>query len=255
MNQYASYPSLQGRVAFITGGASGIGAAMVTAFARQGAQAAFVDMDAAAGRQLAEALAAEAGVAPLFLPCDIRDIEALRACIRETEQRLGAVRVLVNNAARDTRHRLEDVTPESWDDGIATNLRPHFFAIQAVRDGMRDAGGGAVINLSSNSWLLGLAGYPGYVTAKAGIVGMTKALARELGAENIRVNALLPGWVMTQRQIDLWLTEAAERELMQQQALARRIQPEDIARAALFLAADDSALITGQSHVVDGGRV
>ncbi len=255
MNQFATYPSLAGRVAFITGGAPGIGAALVGAFVRQGARVAFADVDDEAGWRLAAELATGTAAAPPFLPCDVRDVEALRGCILQTENRLGPVRVLVDNAARDTRHRLEELGPEDWDDGIATNLRPHFFAIQAVRDGMREAGGGSIINLSSNSWLLGLAGYPGYVTAKAGIVGMTKALARELGGESIRVNALLPGWVMTQRQIDLWLTPEAESELMQQQALARRIQPEDVARVALFLAADDSALITGQSHVVDGGRV
>lgn len=254
MADYATYPSLAGRVALIIGGATGIGAALVEAFANQGARVAFLDIDEDAGNALSEQLADRASQ-PLFVPCDIRDIEALRFAIHTVADRLGPIRVLINNAAWDDRHKLEDVSPEYWDQGMAVNLRPHFFSTQAVRDAMREAGGGSVINMSSNSYLLGLEGYPGYVTAKAGIVGLTKGLARELGPENIRINAVLPGWVMTQRQKDLWLTDEAEKELMQQQALKTKIDPADVARLTLFLAAEDSALITGQSHIIDGGRV
>lgn len=254
MSAYATYPSLAGRAVLVTGGATGIGAALVEAFAAQGARVAFLDVDAEAGAALADRLADAPGGRPWFRPCDLREIPALRAAVADAVAALGPFRALVNNAARDTRHRLEDLEPGDWDDNQATNLRPHFFAAQAVRPGMRDAGGGSIINMSSNSWLLGLDGYPAYVTAKAGIVGLTKALARELGGEAIRVNAVLPGWVMTRRQIELWLTEEGERELMTQQALKQRLQPEDVARLTLFLAAEDSALITGQTHVVDGGR-
>ncbi|WP_165856296.1 SDR family NAD(P)-dependent oxidoreductase [Marinobacter sp. JSM 1782161] len=254
MAEFAHYPSLRERTVLVIGGATGIGAALVEAFAGQGARVGFLDIDESAGRALSERLANSA-TPPLFVPCDIRDIDALRGAIARVTDAFGPVRVLINNAARDDRHKLEDLSPEDWDQGMAVNLRPHFFSSQAVREAMRDAGGGSIINMSSNSYLLGLDGYPGYVTAKAGIVGLTKGLARELGPENIRVNALLPGWVMTDRQIDLWLTDEAEQELMQQQALKRKIDPADVARLALFLAADDSALITGQSHIIDGGRV
>lgn len=254
MTQYANYPSLSGRVVLVIGGATGIGAALVEAFVEQGARVAFLDVDKTAGEALVETLT-DSNPAPVFVPCDIRDIDALQSGITQVSDQLGPIRVLLNNAARDDRHKLEDVTPESWDEGQAVNLRPHFFSTQAVRDAMRDAGGGSIINMSSNSYLLGLKGYPGYVTAKAGIIGLTKSLARELGPERIRVNAVLPGWVMTDRQIELWLTDEGERELMQQQALKQKIDPADVARLALFLAADDSALITGQSHVIDGGRV
>ena len=254
MTDFAQYPSLTGRVALIIGGATGIGAALVEAFVGQGARVAFLDVDTTAGEALAAKLK-DGDAAPVFVPCDIRDVDALQAAIAQVSDELGPIRVLLNNAARDDRHKLEDVTPESWDEGQSVNLRPHFFSTQAVRDAMREAGGGSIINMSSNSYLLGLEGYPGYVTAKAGIIGLTKSLARELGPERIRVNAVLPGWVMTDRQINLWLTEEGERELMQQQALKQKIDPADVARLALFLAADDSALITGQSPVIDGGRV
>lgn len=252
MPDFATYPSLVDRHVLITGGATGIGAGLVRAFHAQGAHVSFLDIDIDAGA----ALAADCpGRRPArFLPCDLRDIDGLQRAITAAEDGFGPVRVLINNAANDDRHSLQSADPAYWDNCQAINLRPHFFTAQAVAAGMRAAGGGSIINLSSNSWLLGLDGYPGYAAAKAGIVGLTRGLARELGGDNIRVNVLLPGWVMTDKQMDRWLTEDAEARLMEAQCLKEKLYPDDIARMALFLAADDSRLITAQSFIVDGGR-
>lgn len=252
--QYAKYRDLEGASIFITGGGSGIGAYFVHAFAEQGARVAFVSLTADAGEALCDAVERKCGLRPFYQSCDIRDVAALQVAIDAAAARHGAIDVLINNAARDTRHSVEDFSVADWDDSFATNLRPHFFTAQAVAKGMAAKGRGSIINVGSNSANLGLAGYPAYVAAKAGIVGLTKALARELGPKNIRVNALIPGWVMTQRQKKLWVTPEALAACLDEQALKSEISGEDVAQAALFLASSAAAMITGQSLIVDGGR-
>lgn len=253
-NNKTSYPSLAGRHALVSGGASGIGEALVRALAAQGCKVSFFDIDQKAGDALANELQQQGHQAHFDL-VDLTQIELLKTTIAARIDAWGAVRILVNNAANDHRHSLQELTSEQFDQCMAVNLKHHFFAAQAVAPGMAAAGGGSIINMSSNSWMLGLAGYPGYVTAKAGISGLTKGLARELGADKIRVNTVLPGWVMTEKQKRLWLTPEAEAELMTQQALKEKIEPEDVADLVLFLGADDSRMISGQSLVVDGGRL
>ena len=251
----ARYPSLEGRVVFITGGASGIGAAEVTHFAEQGARVAYVDIDGDAATRLNAALKQAGHPEPLFQRCDLRDIKSLRTTIRRVGDTLGPITVLVNNAANDQRHKWEDVTVEYWDERLATNLRHQFFALQAVVPMMRAAGGGSVINFGSISWHTNTGGMPAYTTAKAAVEGLTKGMARDLGPDRIRVNTVIPGWVMTQRQIDLWLTPEAEAALMQAQCLKEKVYPADLARMVLWLAADDSRMCTSQLWVVDGGRL
>lgn len=255
MTRFASYPSLRERAVLITGGGSGIGASMVEHFALQGARVAFLDIDSGSSEALVADLSGRSEHAPLFVPCDLRDVAALRKAIAEIEARLGAVRVLVNNAASDDRHRFADVTPEYWDERMATNLRHHFFAIQAVAPRMAEAGGGSIVNMSSIAWMIPSTGLPAYVTAKAGIAGLTRTMAHELGPSNIRVNCVLPGAIATERQRRLWFTPEYTREILSAQALKRTLVPEDVARLVLFLAADDSEGITNQSYVVDGGWV
>lgn len=233
---------------FVTGGASGIGADMVRAFAASGARVAFVDIQPEIGAALAAELDA------LFLPCDVTDIPALQQAIAATADRLGPIGVLVNNAANDDREPIDDVTVEYWDASQAVNLRPHFFAAQAVRPQMRQLGGGSIINFSSISWRNGAAGMTPYATAKAAILGLTRALARGFGDDNIRVNAIEPGAVITERQRELWYpTDAAVDAMVQRQAIKTILLGEEIARTALFLAADDSRMITKQSIIVDAG--
>ncbi|HKW91695.1 MAG TPA: SDR family oxidoreductase [Methylomirabilota bacterium] len=247
MSRYASYPSLEGRTVLVTGGGSGIGASIVEHLCAQRARA--------PSEALVETIKARGLDAPAFLPCDLRDVGALRAAVAEAEARLGPMRVLVNNAAHDERHAIESVTPEYWDDRFAVNLRHQFFAAQAVVPAMAAAGGGSIINLGSTSWLVGQGGMPAYLSAKAAIAGLTRALARDLGPRSIRVNCIVPGWIMTERQITLWLTPEGEQELLRRQCLKRKLLPEDIARVVLFFAADDSDACTNQSYVVDGGWV
>lgn len=248
------FPELQGAHVFITGGGSGIGAFLVHAFAQQGAQTSFVSLAEDSGEALVAAIAEEGLPRPFVKSCDIRDIDALTGAIAEARAACGPIGVLVNNAARDDRHGLDSLTPEAWDNSMATNLRPSFFAAQAVAPDMRKAGGGAIINLGSNAATLGLAGFPAYVTAKAAILGLTRALARELGPDGIRVNALVPGWVLTRRQIDKWVTPESLAECLAQQSLKRTITGPDVAGPALFLASNSAAMITGQTLLVDGGR-
>lgn len=246
---FARYPSLAGRAVFVTGGASGIGATLVEAFHDQGAHIAFIDRDAAAGRALAGRLKGA-----WFEAVDVRDAEALAAALVAAGSALGPIRVLVNNVADDTRHHALETDAAAWRQGLAVNLDPTFLASRAVQPQMVQAGGGSIINLASINALLGPPDMPAYVAAKAAILGLTKALAREWGGQGIRVNAISPGWVVTERQLALWLTPEAEAEWAKQIALPGRIMPDDVARLALFLAADDSAMITGQNHVIDAGR-
>jgi len=250
---YATYPSLRDRVVLVTGGGSGIGAAIVEHFAVQGSRVAFLDIDRGASERLCETIVAGGRARPVFVHCDLRDIPALRAAVEEVRRQLGPIQVLINNAAHDERHALDTVTPEYWDDRLAVNLRHQFFAAQAVYPDMTAAGGGAIVNLGSTSWMVGQGGMPGYTAAKSAVVGLTRGLARDLGPHGIRVTCVVPGWIMTERQIKLWLTPESEAELLRRQCLKRKLVPADIARAVLFFAADDSAACTAQSYVVDGG--
>jgi NAD(P)-dependent dehydrogenase (short-subunit alcohol dehydrogenase family) len=252
---FAIYPSLRDRVVLVTGGASGIGAEHVAQFAEQGAKVAFVDIADDAARELVGRVQAAGRPAPLYRNCDLRDIAALREAIAEVGQELGPITVLVNNAANDQRHKFEDVTVEYWDERLATNLRHQFFAIQAVAPMMRAAGGGSIINFGSVSWHALQGGMPAYTTAKAAVEGLTRGMARDLGPDKIRVNTVIPGWIMTERQVTLWLTPEGERNLMQVQCLKEKLVPADVTRMVLWLAADDSRMCTAQLWVVDAGRM
>jgi len=243
------YPDLAGRTVFVSGGGSGIGAAFVRRFAGQGCRVAFIDI----ADVPAQALAAELGRDVRYWRCDVRDIAALQTVIGAAGDALGPVRVLVNNAARDDRHKMEDVTPAYWDENLAVNLRHHFFAAQAVAPQMAAAGGGVIINLGSISWMRGRPAMVGYTTAKAAISGMTRVLARELGGRGIRVNAIVPGAIVTARQRALWTTPEEEKEFLDQQCLKFRLSEDDVARTALFLASDEARGITGQNLIVDAG--
>ncbi|WP_373505709.1 SDR family NAD(P)-dependent oxidoreductase [Aestuariivirga sp.] len=255
IDQPASFPSLEGRSVFITGGGSGIGESLVEHFCRQGARVCFVDIAEDASRAVVEHMRSAGVAVPHFIRCDLRDIEALRAAIADARELHGNIQVLVNNAGNDDRHTTESVTVEYWDDRMQINLRHQFFAAQAVRPQMREAGGGSIINFGSITWLVGDPDCPAYVTAKSAIGGLTRALARELGPERIRVNCVLPGWVMTERQMKLWLDEAGEKQIADRQCLTDKLYPADIARMVLFLAADDSRMCTSQNYIVDGGWV
>ena len=254
-NSAPRFPDLKGRTVFITGGGSGIGAEFTRAFTLQGANVGFVSLRQEIAEQLCDEIEQSAKSRPFYVRCDIRDISALQDAMEKVREALGPISILVNNAARDTRHKLESMTVGEWDNLLNTNLRPYFFTSQAVQPDMVDLGYGSIVNLGSNSANLGLAGYPAYVASKAAIVGMTKALARELGSSNIRVNALISGWVLTERQRELWATEEALAECLQQQCLKTMVTEENIAHTALFLASGAAAMITGQSIIVDGGRV
>ena len=246
---------LEGKSALVTGGGSGIGAAIVESFLDQGARVAFIDIAEAASRKLCEELRAQYGAAPLFVPCDIADIAALRAAIARVARELGDIAVLVNNAANDARYDWKDVSPEYWDERMAINLRPMFFTIQAVAPQMQRRGGGSIVNFGSISWKMASGNMPAYVTAKSAIHGLTRGMARDLGPDRIRVNTVLPGWVMTERQLKLWVDAAAEELIDRSQCLPGRLQPMDLARMTLFLAADDSRMCTAQEFTVDGGWV
>ena len=255
MKQLAKYGSLQGKRVFITGGGSGIGESLVAEFAAQGAVVAFVDIAREASEALCRRLAEAGMTAPLFRHCDITDIPALQAVMAELADKLGDFDILVNNAANDQRHQAQDVTLEYWNERIAINQRPMFFTCQAVFEGMKRQGGGSIINVSSISWHMKSGGYPVYATTKAAVVGLTRGLARDYGAHNIRVNTVTPGWVMTQRQIDLWVDDAAELEIKKSQCLPNKLMPQDIAAMVLFLASDDGAMCSSQEFIVDAGWV
>lgn len=251
----ATYPSLKDRSIFITGGGSGIGESLVEHFCAQGSRVAFVDIAEEPSRKLVERIRAKGDLTPHFMVCDLRDVERLRLVIAEAAERNGPIRVLCNNAGNDDRHRTEDVSVDYWDDRMAVNVRHQFFAAQAVRPQMKAAGGGSIVNFGSITWMVGDGDCPAYVTSKAAITGMTRALARELGPERIRVNCMIPGWVMTERQVRLWLNAEGERQIAERQCLPDRLHAPDIARMALFLAADDSRMCTSQQFIVDGGWV
>ncbi len=249
------YPDLAGQGVLVTGGGSGIGAALVRAFAAEGARVAFLDIAEAESRTLVSEREGKVEHLPHYRRVDLRDIATLRAAVEEAAGLLGGIRVLVNNAARDDRHDLETVQPDYWDENQAVNLRHHFFAAQAVVPHMREGGGGAIVNFSSIAYLLNMGELPGYAAAKAGIIGLTKSLAGRLGPDNIRVNAILPGMVLTERQKRLWIDEAAMAGGIARQCLKRSLVAEDMAGPCLFLASDASAAITAQTLIVDGGML
>jgi NAD(P)-dependent dehydrogenase (short-subunit alcohol dehydrogenase family) len=253
--QFARYPSLKDRVVLVTGGATGIGESIVTHFARQGSRVAFLDIEDEPAHALVHSLTAEGCPEPEYLHCDLTDVAALKSAVESVLARWGTVDVLVNNAANDQRHTIEEVTPEYFDKSIAVNLRPQFFMIQSVLPAMREAGRGSIINMSSISWMIPSTGAALYIAAKAAIVGLTRTVAHEAGPDGIRVNAVLPGAIVTERQKRLWYTPEYKAEILNSQALKRDILPEDVARLVLFLAADDSSAITNQSYIVDGGWV
>jgi NAD(P)-dependent dehydrogenase (short-subunit alcohol dehydrogenase family) len=247
VTEFATYPSLHGRVAFVSGGATGLGAEFVAQLAAQGMRVGFVDIQDDAGHALAES------VGGLYQHCDVRDIEALQQAIALTGERLGPVTVLVNNAANDKRQSVETLSVAEWDEFMEINLRHHFFATQAVVPMMREAGLGSVVNLGSISAHIDLMDLPVYITAKAGIEGLTRTLARELGPYGIRVNCVMPGWVMTERQLTQWITPEAEEAIQRNQCLPQKLYPADVARLVLWLAAEDSRSCTAQRWVVDAG--
>jgi NAD(P)-dependent dehydrogenase (short-subunit alcohol dehydrogenase family) len=249
----ASYPSLHGKRVFITGGGSGIGACLVEAFARQGSRVAFVDIAAGASEQLVDRLRASGFDPPWFRVCDVRDVAALQGAIRDAAATLGDFDVLVNNVASDDRHAVADVTPEYWDQRMAINQRAAFFAIQAVVPGMQRAGSGSVVNIGSRGWHAKSAGYPAYATAKSSVMGLMRGLAKELGAQRIRINVVSPGWVMTERQLRLWAVPDMDAELARIQCVPDPIQAHHIAAMVLFLASEDAAACTAQEFVVDAG--
>ena len=250
--QGAIYPDLEGRSVLVTGGGSGIGAAIVRAFARQRARVGFVDVKRAESEALVAELRA-GGATVSFAEADITDTAALRAAIAGLRSTLGAFAVLVNNAAHDERHRTEDVTPEYWDQRIAVNLKHQFFAAQAVLPDMKAAGGGSIVNFGSTSWMAGQGGMAAYTAAKSAVLGLTRSLARDYGPHGIRVNAIAPGWIMTERQVALWLTPEGEAELMRRQCLKRKLVPDEVARFTVFLASEEASACTAQHYVVDGG--
>ena len=255
MGGFANYPNLEDRTVFITGGASGIGESLVEAFVWQKSRVAFIDLDFDASQALQKRLEDEGLQKPWFKPCDVRDIASLEKCLRNAALDLGPVSVLVNNAGNDERHKADEISVEYWDDRIAVNLRHQFFAAREVARDMKENGGGSIINFGSVQAYLSSPGMSGYAVSKYGVRGVTRTLAREFGKNNIRVNTVVPGWVMTERQKELWVDEAAEKMIDEVQCLPGRLQPSDVARLVLFLASDDSAMCTAQDFIVDAGWV
>ena len=255
IKKMASYPSLRDRVVVVSGGASGIGEAIVEAFAMQHAQVAFLDIQDAVADLLVHKIESAGSTPPAYIHCDLRDISAIKASVDDILSRFETVDVLVNNAGNDSRHSIEEVTSDYWDQAMAVNLKHQFFMTQAVIPSMKKAGSGSIINMSSISWAIPSTGLPVYVAAKAAVVGLTRTLAHELGVHNIRVNCVMPGAIQTQRQEQLWFTEKYKAEVLVRQALKRIIMPDEVARLILFLAAEDSSSITNQSFVIDGGWI
>ena len=250
MSNEAVYPSLNNKVVVVTGGGSGIGESITRSFIKQGAKVAFLDFNDKDSIKLIKDLNTDN---LHFEFCDLRDIEQLKNSIKKISSKFGPIQILVNNAARDDRHSLQSVTSEYFDERIATNLKHQLFASQAVVSDMEKNGGGAIINMGSTSWMIGQGGMPCYTTAKSAIQGLTRGLARDLGPKNIRVNCVVPGWIMTERQVDMWLTPESEKELMDRQCIKRKLFPKDIARFVLFMASDEASACSNQSFVVDGG--
>jgi len=252
MNEIANYPSLDNKVVIVTGGASGIGACIVENFLQQGSKVAFLDKEENLGKKLVKKLSKYKYV-PVFKYCDLTNIESLKKSINEIKKEIGLISILVNNAANDERHSLETVTEDFWDDRMNVNLKHYFFAIQSVYKDMKKLGDGKIVNIGSFSWMLGQGNMPGYTTAKSAVMGLTRTIARDLGEFNIRVNSVVPGWTITERQIEKWLTPEAEADMMKKQCLKRRLMPSEIAKAILFFSSDQSSGCTNQSYIVDNG--
>jgi NAD(P)-dependent dehydrogenase (short-subunit alcohol dehydrogenase family) len=250
----ATYPDLAGKTVIVTGGASGIGESIVVHFAEQKSKVGFLDIKDEEGRKLAGTLR-ERGLDVHFETCDLTDVGALARGIAAIRQVFGPIGILINNAGHDERHNSEEVTSDYFDERIAVNLKHQFFAAQAVIPDMKSLGEGSIVNLGSTSWMIGLGGMAIYTAAKSAVIGLTRSLARDYGAYNIRVNAIAPGWIMTPRQIALWLTPEGEKAIMTNQCLKRKLMPEDIARFTLFLASKEAQACTAQHYVVDGGWV
>ena len=254
MSRIAIYPSLEDKVVLITGGASGIGESIVKKFLEQGSKVAFIDKEHRLGNNLVKKLD-KFKYKALFKKCNLIDISYLRKTIKEIRKEIGKFSIVVNNAANDTRHDIDSVTPEYWDERLHVNLRHFFFTIQSTYKDMKDLGGGSIINLGSFSWMKGTPGMPGYTTAKSAIAGLTKTFARELGQYNIRVNCVVPGMITTERQKKFWITPKIKKETLQKQCIKRMLVPEDISKAVLFFASDESSGCTAQNYIVDGGTV
>ena len=247
------YFDLEKKRVFITGGGSGIGASIVEHFCEQGSEVYFIDINEDESKKLIEDIKNKNYILPTFIKCDLLNIKELQKTIADIISKKGPIDILINNAANDTRHKIDDVTEEYWDERMNVNLRHFFFTVQSVKKSMIDNGGGAIINMGSTSWMVGQGGMAAYTAAKSGVVGLTRSFARDLGEFNIRVNSVVPGWVMTQRQIDLWLNDESEKELMKRQCLKEKLMPKELAQAVLFFSSDQSSGCTNQSYVVDKG--
>lgn len=245
----AIYPDLAGKVVVVTGGAGGIGESISRAFAAQGARVGLLDIDQARG----DALQSDLGDSALFVPCDVTDIPALQSAIQSVRDRFGSIDVLINNAAHDERHDTLSVTEAYWDNRMAVNLKHQFFAAQAVLPDMKATGKGAIVNLGSCSWVIGQGGMAAYTASKSAVLGLTRSLARDFGEFGVRVNAVAPGWIMTERQLALWVTPETEKSIYENQCLKRRLVPDDVARVVVFMCSDEAGAITNQHHIVDGG--
>ena len=247
------YYDLESKRVFITGGGSGIGASIVEHFCEQGSEVYFIDINEDESKKLIEDIKNKNYSLPTFIKCDLLNIKELQKTIADIISKKGPIDILINNAANDTRHKIDDVTEEYWDERMNVNLRHFFFTVQSVKKSMIDNGGGAIINMGSTSWMVGQGGMAAYTAAKSGVVGLTRSFARDLGEFNIRVNSVVPGWVMTQRQIDLWLNDESEKELMKRQCLKEKLMPKELAQAVLFFSSEQSSGCTNQSYVVDKG--
>ena len=254
MNEIVNYPSLKDKVVIITGGASGIGESIVENFLQQGSKVAFLDKDEKLGNTLDKKFINSKNV-PVFKLCDLTNIEKLKQSINEVKKKMGLISVLINNAANDERHSLESVTEEFWDDRMNVNLKHYFFAIQSVYKDMKKLSDGKIVNIGSFSWMMGQGNMPGYTTAKSAIMGLTRTIARDLGEFNIRVNCVVPGWIITERQKKLWLTNKIKKEQLERQCIKRMLLPNDVAKLVLFFSSDQSSGISAQNYVVDGGIV
>jgi NAD(P)-dependent dehydrogenase (short-subunit alcohol dehydrogenase family) len=247
------YYDLESKRVFITGGGSGIGASIVEHFCEQGSEVYFIDINEDESKKLIEDIKNKNYILPTFIKCDLLNIKELQKTIADIISEKGPIDILINNAANDTRHKIDDVTEEYWDERMNVNLRHFFFTVQSVKKSMIDNGGGAIINMGSTSWMVGQGGMAAYTAAKSGVVGLTRSFARDLGEFNIRVNSVVPGWVMTQRQMDLWLNDESEKELMKRQCLKEKLMPKELAQAVLFFSSEQSSGCTNQSYVVDKG--
>ena len=255
MNEIAYYTSLENKVVVITGGASGIGENIVEHFVMQKSKVEYLDIEEKLGIELATKMEKKYKIKPFFIKCNLKNIQELKNSIDLIRRELGSINTLINNAANDERHDLDSVTPEYWDDRMNINLKHYFFATQAVYKDMKEIGGGTIVNIGSFSWMLAQGGMPGYTTAKSAIMGLTRTLARDLGEYNIRVNCVVPGWVITERQKKMWLTPKIEKKQLERQCIKRMLVPSDISKAVLFFASDQSSGCTAQNYIVDGGIV